>query len=49
MFSGLVRRQVDGRLPCVDYLVAHKELLERLVKGCEFLFENIHLCLYLQL
>jgi hypothetical protein len=34
VFSGLLRRTVDGSQPGVDYLLRHKDLLDILVKGC---------------
>jgi len=34
VFCGLVRVAVDGRSPGVAYLVAHKELVVQLTKGC---------------
>ena len=34
VFCGLLRVSVDGRLPCVAFLSAHKELLDTLTHGC---------------
>ena len=33
MWSGLLRRAVDGTQPGVDYLVKHQDLVDTLVKG----------------
>jgi hypothetical protein len=38
VFSGLLRRTVDGNQPGADYLVRHKDLLDTLVKGCALSF-----------